>query len=102
MLTHRQRAALLYIQSFQAERGGVSPTLREIALAVSGSRNVSVGKSLVAGLEARGFIRRLPGRVRAIEVLRPIEQQVYRFNTSTKRLEPWNRHAKSPVGSGLF
>ena len=48
---------------------GIAPSMDEIgaAIGIAGKSNV---KLYLDGLEAKGFIRRLPGRARAIEILR--------------------------------
>ena len=71
MLTPRQRDALAFLCA-EIGREGVAPTVREIAAALNlhSTGRVSL---LLRGLEERGFIRRLPGRARAIEVLRSVE-----------------------------
>jgi repressor LexA len=68
MLTARQRDCLRFIETFQAENDGASPTFDEIrgALGLAGKSGVF---RLLDGLEERGFIRRLPNRVRAIELI---------------------------------
>ena len=91
MLTKRQRECLLFIQDHQANHGGVSPSVREIAAAMGASRSNETALGLLRGLEARGFIRRLPGRHRAIEVLRPIPiGQVFKWCDELKMLKPLN------------
>lgn len=89
MLTHRQHEALSFIQRYHRRTGGVSPSVREIARAM-GMRGSHYGATvLLRGLEERGFIRRIPGRKRAIEIIRPIPiADVFRFNDQTKELEP--------------
>lgn len=89
MLTHRQQQTLLAIQAYQRDNGGVSPTVRDVAEAIGAAGQMNRTLGLRAGLEERGFIRRHPGRHRAIEVLRPIPiARVFRFNDATKSLEP--------------
>lgn len=91
MLTKRQRECLLFIQDHQADHGGVSPSVREIARAMGSSRSNETALGLLRGLEARGFIRRLPRRARAIEVLRPIPiGQVFKWCDESKMLKPLN------------
>lgn len=68
MLTRKQQELLLFIQSRLAE-GGVSPSFEEMKEAL-GLRSKSGIHRLITGLEERGFIRRLPHRARALEVLR--------------------------------
>lgn len=91
MLTKRQRECLLFIQDHLAVHGGVSPSVREIAAAMGFSRSNKTALGLLRGLEERGFIRRIPGRHRAIEVLRPIPiGQVFKWCDESKMLKPLN------------
>jgi repressor LexA len=69
MMTVRQRQALKFLADEQA--AGRSPSYEQIAAALNPPlRSKSNVTRLVRGLEQRGFIRRLPGRARTIEVLR--------------------------------
>jgi repressor LexA len=91
MLTKRQRECLLFIQAHQAAHGGVSPSVREIAAAMGSRHSTEAAQSLLRGLEERGFIRRLPRRARAIDVLRPIPvARVFQWCDESKMLKPLN------------
>ncbi|MEO1190144.1 MAG: transcriptional repressor LexA [Pseudomonadota bacterium] len=68
MLTRKQHQLLLYLHDHLEERG-VSPSFDEMKDAL-GLRSKSGIHRLILALEERGFIRRLPNRARAIEVLR--------------------------------
>ncbi|MEE3627260.1 transcriptional repressor LexA [Nitrospirillum sp. BR 11752] len=68
MLTRKQQELLLYIHQHLGE-GGVSPSFDEMKDAL-GLKSKSGIHRLITGLEERGFIRRLPHRARALEVLR--------------------------------
>ncbi|MBN34151.1 MAG: repressor LexA [Rhodospirillaceae bacterium] len=68
MLTRKQQELLLYINSRLAE-DGVSPSFDEMKDAV-GLKSKSGIHRLITALEERGFIRRLPHRARALEVLK--------------------------------
>src|SRR4051812_21270258 len=68
MLTRKQHELLLFINRRLSE-GGVSPSFDEMKEAL-GLRSKSGIHRLITGLEERGFIRRLPHRARALEVLR--------------------------------
>lgn len=70
MMTPRQRDALAFIQRYQAENAGVSPTCKEIGKAL-GLVSTSGVHRLLSELEDRGLIRRLPNMARAIEILKP-------------------------------
>jgi repressor LexA len=73
MLTRKQSELLTYIQD-RLKESGVSPSFEEMkdALALKSKSGVH---RLISALEERGFIRRLPNRARALEVLRVPEGQ---------------------------
>jgi repressor LexA len=68
MLTRKQYELLLHIHHYLHEHG-VSPSFDEMKEAL-GLKSKSGIHRLITGLEERGFIRRLPHRARALEVLR--------------------------------
>ena len=68
MLTPKQHRLLLYI-SEQVKNNGYAPSYDEMRDAL-GLRSKSGVHRLVTSLEERKFIRRLPHKARAIEVLR--------------------------------
>ncbi len=68
MLTRKQHQLLLYLNDF-LNREGVSPSFEEMKAAL-GLKSKSGIHRLITGLDERGFIRRLPHRARALEVLR--------------------------------
>ncbi len=68
MLTRKQQELLLFVHRRLGE-GGVSPSFDEMKDAL-GLKSKSGIHRLITGLEERGFIRRLPHRARALEVLR--------------------------------
>jgi repressor LexA len=72
MLTRKQHELLTFINQRLAE-GGVSPSFEEMKLAL-GLRSKSGIHRLIGGLQERGFIRRLPHRARALEVVKLPEQ----------------------------
>lgn len=69
MLTQVQSKLLSYINDAIAETG-ITPSFEEMKGALGLASKSGVFR-LLSGLEERGFIRRLPNRARAIEVLRP-------------------------------
>ena len=69
MLTSRQRDVLVFIRAYQQRTGGVSPSCDNIAEGIGLISKGNVSRILTA-LEERGFIRRLSGHCRAIEVIR--------------------------------
>ena len=68
MLTKKQYELLVFIDKRLRETG-VSPSFDEMKDAL-GLKSKSGIHRLITGLEERGFIRRLPHRARALEVLR--------------------------------
>ncbi len=68
MLTRKQQELLLFVHR-RLEADGVSPSFDEMkdALALKSKSGIH---RLITGLEERGFIRRLPHRARALEVLK--------------------------------
>lgn len=69
MLTFRQRQLLRYITKYLDGHDGVSPSFDEMARELKLKSKSGVFR-LVDGLEERGFIRRLPHKARAIEVVK--------------------------------
>jgi len=68
MLTRKQRQLLMFINE-RIERDGVSPSFEEMKEALQLKSKSGIHR-LITGLEERGFIRRLPHRARALEILR--------------------------------
>jgi repressor LexA len=71
MLTKKQHELLCFINDRLSE-SGVSPSFEEMKEALA-LRSKSGVHRLINALEERRFIRRLPNRARAIEVLRPLQ-----------------------------
>ena len=71
MLTRKQHELLRFIQA-SLEESGVSPSFEEMKDALDLKSKSGVHR-LISALEERGFIRRLPNRARALEVLRQPE-----------------------------
>jgi repressor LexA len=68
MLTAKQRELLLFIDD-RLKDSGVSPSFDEMREALD-LRSKSGVHRLISALEERGFIRRLPNRARALEVVK--------------------------------
>ena len=68
MLTAKQRELLLFIDA-QLKQDGVSPSFDEMREALDLKSKSGVHR-LISALEERGFIRRLPNRARALEVIK--------------------------------
>src|SRR5687768_5182986 len=68
MLTAKQRELLHYIDG-RLKKSGVSPSFDEMREALDLKSKSGVHR-LISALEERGFIRRLPNRARALEVIK--------------------------------
>ena len=71
MLTRKQHELLRFIQT-RLEDTGISPSFEEMKDALDLKSKSGVHR-LISALEERGFIRRLPNRARALEVIRQPE-----------------------------
>jgi repressor LexA len=83
MLTKKQYELLLFIDR-RLKETGVSPSFDEMKEAL-GLRSKSGIHRLMTGLEERGFVRRLPHRARALEVLRLPENMAPHGRTGGRR-----------------
>lgn len=88
MLTAKQHELIRFIQQ-RLEETGISPSFEEMKEALD-LRSKSGVHRLISALEERGFIRRLPNRARALEVLKQPEDVL-----SSGKPEP--RPANDPV-----
>ncbi|MBX9642942.1 MAG: transcriptional repressor LexA [Novosphingobium sp.] len=92
MLTRKQHELIRYIQA-KLEETGVSPSFEEMKEALDLKSKSGVHR-LISALEERGFIRRLPNRARALEVLKQPEDVSSKAPARTdnvvalKRFEP--------------
>ncbi|MEM6747184.1 MAG: transcriptional repressor LexA [Pseudomonadota bacterium] len=68
MLTAKQHALLMFIHE-RLEETGVSPSFEEMKIALDLKSKSGIHR-LIMALEERGFLRRLPHKARALEVLR--------------------------------
>lgn len=73
MLTKQQYDLLLFLEKRLRETG-VSPSYDEMKVAMDLKSKSGIHR-LITGLEERGFIRRLPHRARAIEIIKMPENQ---------------------------
>lgn len=71
MLTPRQRDLLRFIADYMAASNGVAPSFVQMSEAL-GLRSKSGLHRTLCSLEERGFIRRLPYRARALEIVRSL------------------------------
>src|SRR5215813_213853 len=68
MLTRKQHELLLFIHE-RLKEAGIPPSFDEMKEALDLASKSGIHR-LITALEERGFIRRLPNRARALEVLR--------------------------------
>ena len=106
MLTAKQHELLRYIQR-KLEETGISPSFEEMKDALDLKSKSGVHR-LISALEERGFIRRLPNRARALEVLRqpenvtatrpaPANDTVVQLTPPQARPEPANDVIELPL-----
>ena len=74
MLTAKQHELIRFIQE-RLEETGISPSFEEMKEALDLKSKSGVHR-LISALEERGFIRRLPNRARALEILKQPEDVV--------------------------
>ena len=86
MLTRKQTDLLVYIND-RLQEDGISPSFDEMRDAL-GLKSKSGIHRLISGLEERGFIRRLPHRARALEVMRLPESAAMGSDGVEKRSAP--------------
>jgi len=97
MLTRKQHELLRFIQT-RLEATGISPSFEEMKEALDLKSKSGVHR-LISALEERGFIRRLPNRARALEVLRQSEEMVRPAITPPQAVAspPANNNAPAPL-----
>ena len=105
MLTAKPHEHLLFIQR-KLEETGISPSFEEMKEALDLKSKSGVHR-LISALEERGFIRRLPNRARALEVLRepenvaasrkPANDTVVSLTPPRAKLEPANDVIEIPL-----
>src|SRR5712692_9127695 len=86
MLTRKQSELLRFIHE-RLKEAGVPPSFDEMKEALD-LRSKSGIHRLIMALEERGFIRRLPNRARAIEVIRLPESTTLAEPTRATRFAP--------------
>ena len=100
MLTKKQIELLEFIQKRMA-RDGVPPSFDEMKVALD-LRSKSGIHRLVTALEERGFIRRLPHRARALEILRLPDTLAKSAPGFSPRLIDGDKKTAAPQPSGAF
>jgi repressor LexA len=99
MLTRKQHELIRFIQT-SLEETGVSPSFEEMKEALDLKSKSGVHR-LISALEERGFIRRLPNRARALEVLRQPED-VTSIKPSARATASSNTALTSPKPATAF
>jgi len=85
MLTEKQRQLLLFINDILNKRG-VSPSYEEMRCALNLKSKSGIFR-LLASLEERGFLRKMPHRARALEVLKLPQAQVIQIYPDNPPIE---------------
>jgi repressor LexA len=86
MLTRKQHELLMFIHERMKE-SGIPPSFDEMKEALD-LRSKSGIHRLITALEERGFIRRLPHRARALEILKLPESVATSLASTKRRFEP--------------
>jgi repressor LexA len=98
MLTAKQQQLLSYIKQ-HLDKGGVSPSFEEMKEALDLKSKSGIHR-LISALEERGFIRRLPNRARALEILKlPDGMAAAPQRASVEALVPSRRSSPLPGAS---
>ncbi len=85
MLTRKQHDLLLYIHE-RLKETGIPPSFDEMKDALGLASKSGIHR-LITALEERGFIKRLPNRARALEVIR-LPDSISPGLTATKKFKP--------------
>lgn len=78
-----QNAALLFIERYQEQHGGISPSLEEIATGI-GQKSKGYAHRIVERLVSTGRLRKIDNRWRAMEVTQ--KKQYFIFDDETKEV----------------
>lgn len=97
MLTAKQQELLIFIQN-RLEESGVSPSFDEMKDALDLKSKSGIHR-LISALEERGFIRRLPNRARALEVVKMPEGVTRAKAAVAEAPAPKPAPAKAPAPS---
>ena len=107
MLTRKQHELIRFIQD-RLEETGISPSFEEMKEALDLKSKSGVHR-LISALEERGFIRRLPNRARALEVMRQPEdvtkgavRAAANSNSALTALRPPGKPAPSAVANDVI
>ena len=96
MLTTKQKELLMFIHE-RLKETGVSPSFDEMKEALDLKSKSGIHR-LITALEERGFLRRLPHRARALEIVR-LPDSIRNASSPRPRLSPRDRGSLSPASS---
>ncbi|WP_447754973.1 transcriptional repressor LexA [Sphingopyxis fribergensis] len=94
MLTAKQHELLHFIQQ-KLDASGISPSFEEMKEAL-GLKSKSGIHRLISALEERGFLRRLPNRARALEVIKVPEAATPAVRERSDNIVPLRKAAPAP------
>ena len=94
MLTRKQHELLMFIHE-RLKESGIPPSFDEMKEALDLASKSGIHR-LITALEERGFIRRLPNRARALEVLRLPESIAPGLNAIAQVLAERDRRQPRP------
>jgi repressor LexA len=100
MLTKKQLVLLEFIDE-KIKKSGISPSFDEMKEALNLKSKSGIHR-LIMALEERGFIRRLPHRARALEVLKKVQRtspEVELFESKVLSLQIANEYHKNDTNS---
>lgn len=98
MLTKKQHELLCFIND-RLEATGISPSFEEMKEALELKSKSGIHR-LISALEERGFLRRLPNRARALEILKLPEGVVSEKPSNVAQFAP-RAEAKPPLSKPL-
>lgn len=100
MLTRKQHELICFIEDRLAETG-ISPSFEEMKEAL-GLKSKSGVHRLISALEERGFLKRLPNRARALEVVRNPERGVKAAQDNVVAFPPRAAPRPAPVANDII
>lgn len=100
MLTRKQHELICFIEDRLAETG-ISPSFEEMKEAL-GLKSKSGVHRLISALEERGFLKRLPNRARALEVVRNPERGAKAAQDNVVAFPPRAVPRPAPVANDII
>jgi repressor LexA len=100
MLTRKQHELICFIEDRLAETG-ISPSFEEMKEAL-GLKSKSGVHRLISALEERGFLKRLPNRARALEVVRNPERGAKTAQDNVVAFPPRAAPRPAPVANDII